>query len=372
MYSGFITTDVDFVRATYGVVRGLLGMRMLVLVAIAACTPVTPAPIVEEPSPIEPTVAAPPAIAGPRTGCSWDFAGTFTIGGAPFRLSIDTGSGVVAVAGSGCATCTASGVEHVYTPGATATDQHHETTAAYDGGDMRWTGEEYVDVVGVGSAAAQVSLYSITSHQQFFARGGCASSDGILGLSGDGKASWLAALVEAGVPDEFALHKCTNDGMLWLGGYDASATTAPPAWVPMAAHSGYRVSIHDVAIGGASVGVPASSYGFAVVDSGGPAMFLPEPAFDAIMRALGDNPTFREQLGDPATWFEHGRCRSIALSRDQLDAALPGLSITLDGATLEMRPSESYLSVVRWRDQTLFCPALPRPASRAGSISATA
>jgi hypothetical protein len=110
-----------------------------------------------------------------------------------------------------------------------------------------------------------------------------------------------------------------------------------------------------------SVGAPASSYGFAVVDSGGPAMFLPKPAFDAVTHALGDNSTFREQIGDPTAWFEHGTCRQIAISRDQLDDALPVLSIALDGATLEMRPSESYLSVVRWRDQMLYCPAL-RPA----------
>ncbi len=326
--------------------------HVLVMLAACAATPPSVAPSVSSRTPVAPSPPGP--IAVPLTGCSWSYAGTFTIGGAPFRLSVDTGSSVLAVAGSACATCTASGVEHLYTPGWDATDLHHRETAAYDGGDMRWTGDEVVDVVAAGSAVAPVRLYAIASQHDFFSRGGCARSDGILGLGNSDTYSWVAALARAGLPDVFAMHKCTRDGMLWLGGYDASAFAAPPIWVPMSTEVGYRVDVHGVAIGDTRVDVT----GRALVDSGGPRMLLPLPAVDAIARTLADNATFRAQLGDPARWFEHGRCKPIAISRDALDAALPALTLALDGASLAMRPTESYLSVAELRGQLVFCPAL--------------
>jgi hypothetical protein len=323
-----------------------------VLVALVACAAPAPAPVapiaVAEP-------ASPWPVAVPLTGCSWNFTGVFKIGDSPFRLSIDTGSGLVAVAGSACTSCVAGGVAHLYSPGSGAIDLHHAETAAYDGGDMTWSGGELADVVGAGNASARVALYSIATQRRFFSRGGCGSADGILGLSGDGQHSWLAALAETGMPDVFAIHKCASDGTLWLGGYDAQTA---PAWVQMVTLGGYRIGLDDVKLGGASLDLPRARYSLALVDSGGPRMFLPKPAFDAIVRTLADNATFRDQLGDPATWLERGECKSIALSRAQLDAALPPLTLVLDGATLEMRATDAYVSVSRWHGQVLYCPAL--------------
>jgi hypothetical protein len=327
----------------------------IILLAVAACASPRVAAVPPEPVAAPPTTPAP--IVVPLSGCAWSFAGEFSIGGNPFRLSVDTGSGLVAVAGSACATCA---VERRYTPGAGAIDQHATQTAAYDGGDMRWTGEAIVDSVGVGRAIAPVELYAIDTQQNFFATGGCAKADGILGLAGDGDYSWLAALAKAGMPDEFALHMCTREGTLWLGGYDASTCASPPTWVKMSTFTGYHVMLRSIEIAGERVPVDAA----AVVDSGGPRMFLPQPAYDAIVDALAGNATFREQIGDPATWLEHGRCETVAITRDELDAALPPLTVELDGASLAMRASESYLSVVEWAGRTSYCPAL-RPITTA-------
>src|SRR4051812_25531369 len=56
----------------------------------------------------------------PLVGCGYSYTGEIAIGGRPFRVSIDTGSPTLAVAGAGCTTCAAGGVTSFYTPGPSA------------------------------------------------------------------------------------------------------------------------------------------------------------------------------------------------------------------------------------------------------------
>src|SRR4051812_31026619 len=49
-----------------------------------------------------PDTATSAPITVPIAGCAWSFTGQFSIGDAPFRLRVDTGSAPLAVAGAGC------------------------------------------------------------------------------------------------------------------------------------------------------------------------------------------------------------------------------------------------------------------------------
>ena len=88
----------------------------------------------------------------PLTACDPNvYAADMTIGGSQdFHLYLDTGSTTLAVAGLGCPSCSAAGVETLYQPGPTAVDQKVAASAMYGAIDPSgWSGEIYEDWVGI-------------------------------------------------------------------------------------------------------------------------------------------------------------------------------------------------------------------------------
>jgi Eukaryotic aspartyl protease len=328
-------------------------VRFYVLLALAACShPDTGASV---DAAADSAIDAAPTwpVAMPLSGCSYSFTGAFRIGGTPYLLQVDTGSYSLGVAAIGCTTCTTDGVTRLYAPGSSATDLGSSATFVYDDGGMQWTGEAYRDDVGVDGAAAAMQLYAIASETDFFYRGECGEPDGIVGMQGD--AGLPAMLATAGMPDVFAMHECRSKGTLWLGGYDATATTGSA--VTAAMPDDFSIGLTDVAIGGSSVGLPASAYGQAIVDSGGPSIFVPQAAYDAITGALQTNQTFISTFGS-AGWFAQPNCVAPSLSKLQLDAALPALSLSFGSAVVQLAATDSYLIAVDSGTSTYYCPAL--------------
>ncbi|HEY1549621.1 MAG TPA: pepsin-like aspartic protease [Kofleriaceae bacterium] len=289
----------------------------------------------------------------PLTGCSYSFTGAFRIGDAPYELLVDTGSYALGVAGDGCTTCTADGVTRLYAPGSSATDLGSSQTFSYDSGAIQWTGEEYRDAAGIGDATPAMALYAITTETDFFYRGECGAPDGIAGMQGT--TGLPAALATAGMPDMFAMHECRSAGTLWLGGYDPSVMTGAP--ITAAMPGDFSIGLTDVAIGGSSVGLPGSAYGEAIVDSGGPTIFVPQGAYDAITGALQTNATFMSAFGS-AGWFEQTNCVAPSLSKVQLDAALPALSLSFGSGAISLAATDSYLMAIESGTATYYCPAL--------------
>jgi hypothetical protein len=297
-------------------------------------------------------------LALPLHGCSWMFTAAIDIGGSPFQLLVDTGSPGLAVAAAGCTTCMSDGVTTFYQPGATATDLHEPTMGDYDGGNMTWTGEAYNDAVGVGNASTPMMVNAISSEKNFFFENSCTAFDGISGMQGT--TSLPAALATTGAPDVFTMHECLGSGTLWLGGYDATAMTGAPVMVDMP--NDYSVGLTDVAIGGTSVGLPASTYGQAIVDSGGPTIFLPQAAFNTISTALDANATFTAQFGS-ASWLAGGNCTQATLTKAQLDAALPPLGLSFGSVSVQLPATDSYLMAIGdGTTATTYCPALDTSA----------
>jgi hypothetical protein len=334
-------------------------MRAAVFVVVMGCSNQNSADIAPDAALDAPAI--PGVITVPLEGCSYSFTGTFWVGGTPSALLVDTGSNLLALAATTCATCLADGVLANYTPSSTAVDEEHMFTATYDGGDMSWTGEQYQDTVGVGGTSVAMSLYAITSEQNFFSSGQCGDAEGILGMQGDGAASLPSMFATTGIADEFAMHECRSAGTLWLGGYDPASITAAPAYVAMP--DDFDTQLTDIAVGGTSIGLPASTYGEAIVDSGGPNIIVPQAAYDAITAAVASNATFAATFGD-ATWFGKQACVSnAALSKAQLDTALPTLSVQLGTTTVAMAATDSYLMTVEQAGHTYYCPALdPQPS----------
>jgi hypothetical protein len=323
--------------------------------ALSACGAPSPPPRSEATPPAAQSTPS-AAIAVPITGCAWSFAGEFRIGGQPFRLQIDTGSAPLAIAGAGCSVCSAEGVQNAYSPGPTATDQHHVKNMMYGGGGMSWTGDQYEDVVAIGDAHDPVELYAITSERHFFASGPCSVPEGILGLAGSGPGSLVSQLATKGMPETFALNECAGSGTLWLGGFDAAAAKRPPIYTPMTETPMYEVAVSGFAVGGTHI--PLAEPLSAIVDSGGPMIIVPQATYSSLTAAIAANPTFASVFGD-ASWFG-GReaCATPKLSKAELDAALPPLTVHLGGIDVTMAATDSYLEILRDDHGTRFCAAL--------------
>ncbi len=309
-----------------------------------------------------PDAALPNGVATiPLIGCSWSYVGAFTIGDASFHLTIDTGSNVIAVAGTSCATCTAAGITDLYTPGTTAVDKHEMIGAEYDDGDISWSGEAYEDEVAAGGVGARVEIGDIATQTDFLSSQECGDADGILGIGGSGDASLMTQLAQAGVTDVFALHYCPTAGTMWLAGFDPAVATATPTYVPMTIGvATYYIDVTDFAVGGVNLGLPSTTYGPAVVDSGGPNIFVPPAAYTAITTAIAESPLFQAQFGD-ATWFANETddgCVKSTSTKAELDAGLPTLSVVVNGTSVAMAATSSYLMTYEEADGTYYCPAL--------------
>ena len=304
----------------------------------------------------------------PLTGCSYSYTADVAVGGSPFRLMVDTGSATLGVAGASCTTCSTAGVAPLYAPGASAVDLDRTVTSTYDDGDMSWSGEVYRDLVSAGTlTAVPLALVDITAQTNFFYADTCGDPQGILGLGppailSPGTTSFPTQLATSGAVDELALHFCLGTGDLWFGGYDPAAATAVPTWIPMSTNSYYEVAVSDVAVDGTSVGIPASAYGMAIVDSGGPALGLPTTAYNAAVAKLAASPAFQSRFGN-AVFFTStttNTCKVLGETREQIDAELPKLTVYVGSpaVAIDLPATASYLQTFPSDGQVMYCPGM--------------
>ncbi|HTR56045.1 MAG TPA: pepsin-like aspartic protease [Kofleriaceae bacterium] len=333
-------------------------MRVIPIAVLAACSapPVISAPPAE---PRTPELGAPePApIAVPLQGCSWSFKGELAIGDRPYLLEIDTGSGVLALAGEACGdACPDSRRDHRYVPGPGAIDEHEPASARYGGGYSGWSGQRFQDDVSVGGASTRLSLFAISDARRFFGMP-CGTADGILGLDGsltdDSPFQLVDRLADRGLPRVFALHECVSRGTLWIGGYDRESVTADPIYVAMGAY-GNTLDVTGFDVGDAHLDLPPTA---ALVDSGGPSILVPAPMFDRLAHAIAADATFATYFGN-ASWFTGTRVAKPALSKAELDAQLPRLVVHAGAVTIDMAATDSYLGIFRHGDETSYVSAL--------------
>jgi len=328
----------------------------------------------------------------PLTGCSAAaYAAPVTIGSQTFALELDTGSTTLAVAASTCATC---GVAPEYTPGAGATDEHQPVDADYgagaDAGSSGWSAEIYSDRISLGDASATMTFGAIEAQSQFFyfAKCGTAGFDfqGIVGfapamdaLSGT-EGFFDQVVASQSRPNVFATELCDPNGHLWLGGYDPAYVTAPPQFTPFTSsvYSSYSyvVDLERVEVNGVAVDVtsPAYTYTDTILDTGNSEGFLPPEAFamvaNAITASAGFRAAFGADAGGPdagASFFsENGNCGTTTLTKAELDATLPALTLVFGSTSPISVPAvatEAYL--VPYPDG-VWCPALFPLAPDAG------
>jgi hypothetical protein len=296
----------------------------------------------------------------PLTACNPSvYAADMTIGGSQdFHLYLDTGSTTLAVAGLGCATCSAAGVETLYQPGTTAVDQKVAASAMYGAIDPSgWSGEIYEDWVGVSAAPelARVKLAEITQQAQFLVGtcGPTGTPEGVIGFAGStiettGTNGFFDQVVAGGkVADVFATRLCQTGGMLWLGGYDPAFTTAPPVYTPMAMAGFYTVDLASIAVAGTTVAIPTGAYTGTILDTGSSGSSVSPAAFSALNAAIAGSPAFSTIFGASASSFLSGNsCMSLTQTKAELDAALPPLTLTFGsspGVSAQASATESYL-----------------------------
>jgi hypothetical protein len=313
--------------------------------------------------------AGPQLYAVPLTSCQGvAYTAPVTLGGSQtFQLVIDTGSSSLGVASSTCSNC---GVTPTYTPGSTAVDKNMPTSIQYESGG--WSGEVYQDTAAVGSSpAATVDLAAITSQTMFFQGPGC--DEGIIGFGppaavAQGTDLWFNQFVSTThLPNVFATELCDSGGTLWLGGYDPSATTAAPQYTPKFAaveNEYHAVTLTSITVAGQDAGAGTSvsftNTPVALVDTGTSLFYLNSTAYASVIAAIEADPQFASTLGAsffPASGAAEPNCVASGLTKAQLDATLPALTLTFGtGPTISVQalPTESYLLQI----QNQWCSSL--------------
>jgi hypothetical protein len=282
------------------------------------------------------------------------YTASLTASGATFQLDLDSGSTTTGVAAMACTQCT--GLSPLYTPGTAATDQHQTASTAYADGS-RWSGEIFADTVGLGAGSPDVpvKIVSITSQHTFFFGN---EYQGILGLGPDalletGTTSYYDAVVAAGVTNTMAYELCPTDGVMWLGGYDASHAQGAPQYTPLMTtgvnQDFYAVDMTDMAIGGTSLGYGSSTFDDPIVDTGTSLFYVPTVVETALLAAVNASPGFKALFPNQML-SEHGTgCVMAAAGTTDamVDAMLPDMSMTFaQGAgsfTISAKASVSYL-----------------------------
>jgi hypothetical protein len=322
-----------------------------------------------------------PVVRVPLGGCSFEgYSANFTIGRTQtFRMSLDTGSTTTAVASSLCPTCTTETPR--YTPGPGATTSHEATAEEYGDGSS-WQGDIYVDSAQMGTIvpAVPMAFAAMTSESDFFDTFSCNSQNatstsaiqGILGIGPDENLldhtdSYLTkVLAQSGLDNTFAFQLCPRGGNMWVGGFDPAFATAAPQFTPLLPISFdnpfYTVQFTDVGFAGTSLGFGVADYGDVTVDTGTSQIVLPDQIFRALASAIEANSAFRSAFpGAGAVLFDQQECRGTNLSRAQLDAALPPLTVTLPRVgggtfTLSLPATSSYLFPIKNDQQPdLYC-----------------
>jgi hypothetical protein len=274
-----------------------------------------------------------------------EYTAPITIGGQPFNALTDTGSTTTAVAGVDCLTCP---VSPRYMPGSGAVDTNQMATTTY-GDNSTWTGEVFTDKAGIGSApAVSVDFASMTTETGFFRTN---EFQAVLGLGPDDLlAPHTTSLADAefasGLDAQLAFELCNDHGALFIGGYDDTVTSAPPVYTPMLPIGNtepfYAIRLGGLAIGSATVA--ASGLGTPIVDTGTSLSYVPTAAFNALLGAITASPGFTSQFAGQGL-TDGGCVLNSAATAATVDAALPPLALTVDGASqpIMLAASRSYL-----------------------------
>ncbi len=209
-------------------------------------------------------------------------------------MLVDTGSATLAVASATCSSC--AELSPLYAPGASAVDTGEQTSSNYADGS-EWSAEIYEDHVGLGDGtpAVPMKLAAIVANLGFFRND---VVDGILGMGpppslvGDTSA-FMTNAVDTGAIAKLSFELCADGGTMWLGDFDGSKASAAPQYTPLLPATGdspyYLLAITDLGVGASSLGFGASTYVEPVFDTGTAELFLPTPAYQALLAAVNQS-----------------------------------------------------------------------------------
>ncbi len=285
------------------------------------------------------------------------YSADVAIGGQDFQLIVDTGSTSLGVAGSKCTNCK---VTPLYTP-TTGVDQSKKATSQFGSGS--WTGEIYQDAVSLApSPKVPLKFASITTQTGFFQTGSTCAGKPYQGLAGMGRANAAVAGTEgffdqlvatASIPDVFATELCDDGGTLWLGGYDANATSGPVQYTPFTKDAFstvyYSVALNTVTVGGVDVAIASGAYQDSIVDTGTSAFLVGTTAYNALAAAISADAGFKSVFGaQAASWFTASQgtaCANLSQSKAELDAKLPKMTMSFGNPAIKVEAvaTESYL-----------------------------
>lgn len=279
-------------------------------------------------------------VAIPLVGLGGAYTAKMSLGGQPFDVVVDTGSTSTGVAAAACTNCN---VHPAYMPG-TGMDLHQAASSQYGSGS--WKGEVFEDSAAMGTRGAiTLDFASITSQTGFFQG---SAYQGILGLGPDGlllpyTTSYLTKLIAGGMTGEVAFQLCPDNGTMWLGGYDAAAATAAPAFTPISSAAPYYI----VSVGAASVSGTASltgaDFGPTIIDTGTTQTFVPAAVLTAVINGVKGSTGYTAAFGTQA--LTDGACLDTTMTSAQLDAALPPLALSFAGSTtpISIPATRSYM-----------------------------
>jgi hypothetical protein len=326
-----------------------------------------------------------PATTIPLTGCAGPgYAAAFAVGSQTFQLTLDTGSGTLAVASSSCSDC---GVSPTYTPGAGAVDQHMPVSDSYLLGS--WQGDIVTDSVQLaGTGAVTMNLAAITSQTGFFMATGCGAQsfapEGIVGLGPSalartGTDAFVTKLKQVGAAaNVMAFEFCAQGGQLMMGAVDpvGAALSGPAVYTPMTASQYYSVALDDLQVGGVSLGFSATDFGVVAVDTGTSVLALPEPIFSALTSKIEGLPAFAAAFDGQTQWLGTTTCVQSSFTASELDAMLPELTLAFPGANaaaaaVTLKATASYLPATPSNGTTFYCSGVAQNPATSGTILGT-
>ena len=282
------------------------------------------------------------------------YTASVSIGGQSFALDIDTGSTTTGVAASSCTTCD---VTPLYTPGTTAVDDH-QTAQTQFLDNTGWSGEIFTDQVtlGHGTPTVPLSFVAIKSQTGFFTGN---TRQGVLGLGPDAlltvhTTSYLDATTTAGEADVIGVELCDSTGQLWIGQLDTTVVSSPVQFTPNAIAGTdpmyFEVAMTDIAMGGTSIGVNASTLGDTVVDTGTSLWYVPTAALNGIISGITHASAYATLFPGQTLAVSHNNgciASRDGISAATIDAMMPMLAMTFgtgtDAFTITVPATRSYL-----------------------------
>jgi hypothetical protein len=325
------------------------------------------------------------AVPIPLTGCAGPgYAAEFNVGAQTFLLTIDTGSGTLALASTACTDCN---VTPTYSPNPSA-EAGAKVGDTYVHGS--WQGQVYSDsvqIVGTKTPPVTMKIAAINSQAGFFLDAGCDMGTVTFapqGIVGFGPSDLVVAgtddfVTKVGAPlDVFAVELCPLGGQLMVGGVNpmAAALTGPASYTPMTSSIYYGIAIDDMQLAGVSLGFGSQAFGTAAVDTGTSFLALPSPIFVALVDKIEALPAFSTAFGGNTTWLGTTTCLTSTLGPAALDMQLPALTIQLPavgGGTfpLTLKATQSYIPPTTSNGTIYYCSGVFKNPSTTGTIFGT-